>query len=173
VLVPHSGAALGMSEIEAWGAEKLPLVRATAVPRDLAFSARASASFTSQHDRIEQVNDMQVALTKYSRNRWTAVGSPNARDWVAIDFGTAKLVRTIELYLLGDDAGIKAPRDYSVQIWNGTEWREARVVSRVPQRPLASARNVVTIEPTRTSRVRVLLEHDLPAVSGISELIVR
>ena len=179
VLVPQSGAALGMAEVEAWGAGRLPLAKVTAVPRDLAFSAdssgfpRASASFTAQSDRVEHVNDMQVAFTKYSRNRWTAVGSPNARDWVSIDLGTAKLVQTIELYLFGDDGRIKAPRDYSVQIWTGTEWRDARVLTRVPQRPLASARNMVTIEPVRTSRVRVLLEHDLPAFSGITELIIR
>jgi hypothetical protein len=43
----------------------------------------------------------------------------------------------------------------------------------VPERPLASDRNVVTIEPVVTSRVRVQLEHDLPAKSGITELIIR
>jgi hypothetical protein len=48
-----------------------------------------------------------------------------------------------------------------------------RVFSRVPERPLASARNVVTIEPVRTSRVRVLFEHDLPSFSGLTELIIR
>jgi hypothetical protein len=32
---------------------------------------------------------------------------------------------------------------------------------------------VVTLVPVVTSRLRVLLEHDLPAKSGISELIVR
>lgn len=179
VLVPRGGVALGMSEIEAWGAGRLPLAKVRVAPRDLAFNPdssgfpRASASFTAPSERIADVNDMQVAFTKYSRNRWTAVGSPNARDWVAIDLGTTKLVQTVELYLFGDDGRIKAPRDYSMQIWNGTEWRAARVLARAPQRPLASARNVVTIEPTRTSRVRVLLEHDLPAFSGITELIVR
>jgi hypothetical protein len=47
------------------------------------------------------------------------------------------------------------------------------VLSRAPERPLASARNVVTIEPVETPRVRVVLEHDLPAYSGITELIIR
>jgi hypothetical protein len=168
-----------LSEIEAWGSETLPLANATAAPRNLAFNTgdaaypRASASFTSQYDRVEQVNDMRVAFTKYSRNRWTAYQSPNGEDWVAIDFGSPKLVRAIELYLFGDDGGIRAPRDYSVQIWNGSEWRDARVLSREPERPLASARNVVAIDAVRTSRVRVMLEHDLPAFSGITELIIR
>jgi len=179
VFVPQSGSALGLSEIEASGFAKLPLTKTTAPPRDLAYNAdtagypRASASFTSPHDRVHQVNDMQVAFTKYSRNRWTGFQSPNARDWVAIDFGTPKLVRRIELYLFGDDGGIKAPRGYTVQFWTGAAWRDARVLSRLPERPLASAVNVVTIEAVRTSRLRVTLEHDLPAFAGITELIVR
>jgi len=179
VLVPQSGSALGLTESEAYGFARLPLAKAAAMPRDLAYNAgtarypRASASYTSRYDRVAQVNDMQMAFTKYSRNRWTALQSPNERDWVAIDFGTPKLVRRIELYLFEDDAGIKAPRDYTVQFWNGTEWRDARVRSRLPERPLASALNVVTIEAVRTTRVRVTLEHDLPAFAGITELIIR
>jgi hypothetical protein len=179
ILVPRDGSAVGLSEIEAWGAEQQPLAKAKSAPRDLAFNAgdteypRASASFTSEHDRIDQVNDLQVAFTKYSRNRWTAYRSPNARDWVAIDFGTPRRVRTVELYLFGDDGGIKAPRDYSIQVWDGSGWRDARVLSRMPERPRASARNVTTIEPVQTPRVRVVLEHDLPAFSGVTELIIR
>ena len=52
-------------------------------------------------------------------------------------------------------------------------WRTARVSSRAPERPLASARNVVTLEPVETFRVPVVLEHDLPAYSGITELVIR
>jgi hypothetical protein len=179
ILVPRDGAPVGLSELEVWGAATMPLAKATAAPRDLAFNGgdteypHASASFTSASDRVEQVNDLRVAFTRYSRNRWTAYQSPNARDWVEIDLGTPTTVRTIELYLYGDEGAIKAPRDYSVQIWRGNAWQDAVVRSRVPERPLASARNVVTIDPAVTSRVRVLLEHDLPAKSGITELIIR
>jgi hypothetical protein len=179
VLTPRDGAPMGLTELEVWGPAALPLARVTAVSRDLAFSTganaypTASASFTSATDRVEHVNDLQIAFTRYSRNRWTAYQSPNPRDWVAIDFGTRTTVRSIELYLYGDDRGIRAPRDYTIQIWNGSTWQDAEVRSRVPERPLASARNVIAIAPVETSRVRVVLEHDLPAFSGITELIVR
>jgi hypothetical protein len=179
ILEPRGRAPVGLSELEAWGPAAFPLAEPTAPPRDLAFNAgaaeypRASASFTSEVDRVEQVNDLRVAFTRYSRNRWTAWRSPNPRDWVEIDFGAPKTMRSIELYLFGDGAGIKAPRDYAVEIWKGGAWRPARVLSRAPERPLASARNVATMEPVETSRVRVVLEHDLPAFSGITELIVR
>ncbi len=179
VLTPQNGAALGMSELEVWSGERLPLARAVAASHNLAFNGgstgypRASASFSAPNDSVRQVTDMRVAFTKYSRNRWSATGSPNASDWVAIDLGSVKVVRRVELYLFGDDGRIKAPRDYSVQIWANDEWRDARIVSRTTERPLASARNVVLIEPVATSRVRVVLEHDLPAFSGITELIIR
>lgn len=179
ILTPQQGAALGLSELEVWSAERLPLAGPTAQTQNLAFNGRtsgyprAAVSFSAPNDSIRQVNDMRVAFTKYSRNRWSAVGSPNAQDWVAIDFGSEKIVRRVELYLFGDDGRIKAPRNYSVQLWDGSDWRDARIRSRLPERPLASARNVVLIEPATTSRVRVVLEHDLPAVSAITELIIR
>ena len=178
VLTPAHGLAVGLSELEVWGPRQA-LAPPARPPRDLAFNAtgtgypRASASFTSPYDRVEQVNDMRAAFTRYSRNRWTAYGSRNSTDWVEIDFGTPKLVRSLELYLWGDGTGVKPPRSYAVQFWSGTEWREAHVRSRAPERPATSARNLVTIEPVRTSRVRVVFEHDLPAASGMTELIVR
>ena len=179
ILTPQRGAALGLSELEVWSAERLPLPRPTAQTQNVAFNAgtsgypRISASFSAPNDSVRQVNDMRVAFTKYSRNRWSAVGSPNGQDWIAIDFGGEKTVRRVELYLFGDDGRIKAPRTYTVQVWDGNGWRDARIRSRAPERPLASARNVVLIEPARTSRVRVVLQHDLPAASAITELIIR
>ena len=180
VFVPMKSLAFGISELEVWGDDTLPLAKPppTAPPRDLAFRRpgarypRASASFTSQYDRVDQVNDMQVAFTKYSRNRWTAHGSPNASDWVEIDFGTQRLVRRIELYLFGDGGGVKAPRSYTVQTWRNGAWHDARVLSRMPERPQASARNVVSIAPERASRIRIVFEHDLPAFAGVSEIVV-
>jgi len=46
------------------------------------------------------------------------------------------------------------------------------VRSRTPERPTASAVNTVRIAPVRTEKVRVVLEHDLPSASGITELMV-
>jgi hypothetical protein len=168
-----------LTELEIWSNERLPLSPAAGRAQNLAFNAaangfpRVSASFSAPNDSVSQLNDMRVAFTKYSRNRWSAVGSPNAQDWVAVDFGSAKSVRRVELYIFGDDGRIKAPREYTLQFWDGNGWRDAKVLSRLPQRPLASARNVVELEPVTTSRVRVVLEHDLPGFSGISELIIR
>jgi hypothetical protein len=171
-LVPSAGAAMGMSELEVWGSPGSPTVAAAAPPRDLAFNARVSASYTAPQDHVEQMNDLEVAFTRYSRNRWTALGTPNASDWVEVDFDEPRSVRTVELYLWGDGERVKAPKSYTIQLWDGAQWRDARVVARYPARPLASARNVARLETVRTSRIRVVFEHDRPAVTGMTELVV-
>jgi hypothetical protein len=178
VLWPQPGAAVGLSEIEAWGPAQ-SLREGTRSSADLAFNAggaaypRALASFTSPSDRVEDVNDLRVAFTRYSRNRWTAYGTPNASDWLEIDLDSPRMVRTIELYLWGDGAGVQAPRAITVRVWRDGAWQDARVLSRQPMQPLVGARNVIRIAPEGTDKVRVVFEHDLPAVSGVTELIVR
>ena len=78
----------------------------------------------------------------------------------------------MELYLWGDNAGVKAPRQCVVQYWDGSRWTDASVVSRLPERPATWALNTVRIRPVRTSKIRVIFEHDLPAASGVTELMV-
>jgi len=179
ILGPRAGAWTGMSELEAWSPVTLPLTPASDAPVNLAFNdtregtPAVSASFTGQRDRVTQVNDGVVAFTRYSRNRWTAFGSPNASDWVAVDLGTPKRVSTVELYVYDDGGGVKAPRRYDVQYWDGTGWRDVSERSRHPARPMGSARNVVRLTPVMTSRVRVIFEHALPAFTGVTEIVVR
>ena len=171
ILVPDGGAPVGLSELEIWGwISDIP--QPDLPPRDLALAAHPSASFTATGARVEQVNDGAVAFTRYSRNRWTALGTPNASDWVELDLGAPTTISRVELYLWGDGDRIRAPKNYIIQLWNGTAWRPARERSRFPAQPLASARNVVRIQPAKASRVRVLFEHDLPAVTGLTELVV-
>ena len=170
ILTPRPGAAVGLTELEAWGAPSSDM--AAAPPRDLAFDARVRASYSAPDTPVEQLHDLAIVFSRYSRNRWSALGTPNASDSVEVEFGSPKNVGRIELYLWGDGEKVRAPRSYTVQYWDGSTYRDARVRSRFPAQPLASARNVVTIEPVTTSRVRVVLEHDLPAVTAITELVV-
>ena len=179
ITVDHEpGAYTGMTEVEAWSREMPPPHETVARSLDLAYSGgdsafpRVSASYTGRTDDVRQAVDAQVAFSRYSRHRWTAYGSPNATDWLQVDFGTAHVVATVDLFLWGDDRGVRAPRDYRVQYWDGTRWTDAMVVSRVPERPATWALNRVGIRPVRTSRIRVIFEHDLPAASGVTELMV-
>lgn len=168
----------GLSEIEAWGHAPLPLPEPTEPVRNLAFNPggtgfpRVSASFTSRSDKVTEVNDMRFGFSAYSRNRWTAWGSPNPSDWVEVDFGGPRRIERLDLFLWGDDQGVKAPRRYAVQFWDGQRWAAGRLVRQLPEQPQTFMLNTVWIEPVETNRVRVVLEHDLPAASGMTELIV-
>jgi hypothetical protein len=173
VVVTHQpGSYTGLTELEAWSHAALPLPEPTTPTRNLAYGKPTLASFTAARDRVDEVNDMQIAFTRYSRNRWTAYGSPNASDWVQIDLKQRDTVRTLELYLWGDGAGVRAPRRYTVQYWDGSRWAAARVRSRTPARPATFAVNTVRIDPVVTTRVRVVFEHDLPGTSGMTELTI-
>ena len=179
VFTHRAGAATGLTEVEAWAHVPLPLPPAAGPAHDLAYNAtgrgfpRASASFTSRSDRVEEINDGRIAFTRASRNRWTAYGSPHQSDWVAIAFGARRTVRAVDLYLWGDSGGVKAPRRASVEYWDGRGWAAARVVAQTPPRPETWALNTVAIAPVETERIRVVFEHDLPAKAGVTELVIR
>jgi hypothetical protein len=175
VFTPQAGSAVGLTEIEAWAHAALPLADPTAAVHDVAYGARVTASFTSGSDSVARVNDGYVDFTRETPNRWTASGSPNRSDWVEFDLVAPSTVRGVDLYLWGDGRGrVKAPRRYTIEVWDAREsrWTAAHVLSQVPARPLAPALNTVRITPTRTTKVRVVLEHDLPAFSGLTELMI-
>jgi hypothetical protein len=62
----------------------------------------------------------------------------------------------------------------TVATWDaGTDsWVTVARADQRPEQPLGMARNDVGFEAVRTSRVRVLLEHPLPDVSGVTEIVV-
>jgi hypothetical protein len=169
-LTHQPGSASGLTELEAWGYADLPLPEPTVEPSNLAGRATASASFTSEYDDVTQVNDGRIAFTRYSRNRWTAYGSPNTSDWIELDFGAPQRVGRIDLYLWGDDRGVSAPASLAILFWDGASWSPVTELERLPVEPRTWARNTVWIEPVETSRVRVHFEHPLPAFSGVTEI---
>jgi hypothetical protein len=136
---------------------------------------RVTASFHPERDPPAHVVDGRVALTRYSRNRWTAYGSPNREDWLEVEFGREVEVGRLELFLYGDGRGVAAPEEYRVQIWDAQEGREGKWVQpvvrdRSPERPTAWAVNTVQLKPATTEKLRVLFRHAAPAASGLSEI---
>ncbi len=177
VVLHHApGAVSGLTEFEAWGPGSVPLREPTAPVANLAWNPgdrpwpRVSASFTGPSDEAAQAVDGHLSFTRYSRNRWTAYGSPNREDWLEVDFGEPREVGRVELFLYGDGRGVAAPVAYTVQRWNGNGWEEAAVRSRSPEHPVAWAVNEVELTPQATERIRVVFTHQLPAVTGLTEI---
>ena len=178
VLTHQPGASSGLAEIEAWAHGSPPFPEAIARSGNLAINPtglgypKVTASFAAPGDPPEQAIDGRIAYTRYSRNRWSARGTPNRSDWLAVDFGAIRRVDRVEVHLVADGGGLAAPLGITVEYWGGGQWRPATVRSRLPERPEGSAVNTIVVEPVESSRVRVVFEHARPGVTAVSELLL-
>lgn len=178
VMTPRKGAAVGLSELEAWGEAGLPLPPATQPVPNVAHRPegaaypKVTASYTFSQDQLEEINDGKAVLRTRTTNRWTAYESPNASDWVQFDFASAKKVNRIDLYLFGDGQGIRAPRSYRVEYWADGGWNNAAVLTARPGAPTAMARNTIAMEAVNTSKIRIHFTHPEGAYTGVSEVMI-
>ena len=173
VVVTHrDGARSGLTELEAWTRASGPFPAPTAMSRNLAAGATVSASYTSPNSRAEQVNDGRIGYTRYWRNRWSALGTPELTDWLAVDFGVSRRVSRVDVHFVDSERGLAAPSRFTVQVWDGRSWTEAVVRRKAPERPAGSAQNTVWIEPVETSRLRVVFEHARPGATAVTELVI-
>lgn len=177
VFTHKSGSFTGLTEFEAWGEGTLPLSAPTEPVGNIAYNKdgrgypKASASFTSRFDRIQEINDGVSLFSSNSRNRWTAFESPNESDWVEIDFGQERSVHTLMLHFYDDRGSVQPPKSYNVQYWDGSKWTDAQNQKKNPPEPEGSAVNTVTIEPVKTSKIRVVFVHKSErSFSGLTEL---
>jgi hypothetical protein len=91
---------------------------------------------------------------------------------VVIALDGTRMVGVVDLYLYGD-RGLAAPQAYAIEIWDGRAWVEAPERSRSPRRPTAWAMNRVLLDPIETDRVRISFDHDPPARSAVTEIMIR
>jgi hypothetical protein len=178
VFTHRPGAKTGLTEFEAWGDAEAPVRPAPAPVGNLAFNPggkrypKASASFTSRFDKVEMANDGKVSFSPSPHNRWTSYDSPNATDWLEIDFGREETVGRVELALYDDGGGVRAPEKYSVQYHDGARWLDAPGQKKTPERPVGGQWNEVRFARVKAAKVRVMLTHRGKAKSGVSEVLV-
>jgi hypothetical protein len=166
----------GLTEFEAWGDGPLPVPPAPPPAGNLAVNPTgkgypiASASHTSPYDRVTMANDGITFLRPHPHNRWTAFGSPNATDWLEIDFGAPKVVGRVDLHIYDDRGGVQVPASYDVQSWDGRGWIEVPGQTKSPPDPAGGRLNRVTFPKVETSKVRVVFTHKGRSRSGVSEV---
>jgi hypothetical protein len=173
-----AGGRTGLTEIEGWGDMDGTYQPAPPPPGNLALNLRgegfprASASF---HDRFGGVprlaNDGKTIYSPNPINRWTSYGSTNQTDWLEVDFGEPKEIGRIELCIYDDRGGVQPPASYAVEIWSGSQWREAPGQAKQPAAPVGSAVNTVTFPTQTTSKFRVVFTHSGKARSGVTEIL--
>jgi hypothetical protein len=166
-----------LTEFEAWGEGKLPYTPAGPPAGNLAFNLKgegfpkASASFSDQYGgKPEKAIDGKINFLPNPMNRWTSYGSPNAVDWLEVDFGMEKEVRRVELHIYDDHGGVQAPAKYIVQTWSGREWKDVEAAKMTPETPIGGQANRVTFEARKTEKLRILFTNKGKARSGVTEI---
>jgi hypothetical protein len=134
----------------------------------------AFASYTFSVDDPKRINDGKVYFTDVPNTRWTSYSSPNASDWVGVDFGAAQTLSQLKVYFYDDGGGVRVPTTYQVQYWTGSAWSDVPGQSRSPAAPVANGATVVTFPPLTTTRIRLLAPNRTNNVGwGVVELEAR
>ena len=132
---------------------------------------RAFASYTWQYDSPWNAIDGQLFYDDIPEDtRWTDYGSPNATDYLGVDFGTAIPVDEIRMYTYDDGGGVHTPAGYTVQYWTGSAWADVPAQVDNPAGPATNALNQVTFPTVVTSQVRVVFTKSSGVAVGVSEL---
>ncbi len=164
------GTAVGLSELEAWGHNALPLPAAKS-PNNLAQGAKVTASYTCRFDLLSEVNDGIIAMDG-GRNRWTAFESPNSSDWIEFDFKAPTTIGSVSLCLYSDGGGVQLPTSYRLEQWSGGAWTPIKETGREPSVTTRKVPNRIFFAPITTQKLRVVFEHNPRAKSGASEILI-
>lgn len=179
IVETQNGEAVGLTEIEAWGYTDLPLELPIAEIRNLAYNEDneqfpiVTASYTYERDRVGAVTDMQGLILYNHSSLWTARESPNKEDWIEINFGPRKWIKKIDVLFWGHGNRVGAPKNYHIEFRQDSEWKKAPISQKKPEQPMSMAMNSVILgKPVHTRKIRIVLEHDLPIHTGVSEIMV-
>jgi hypothetical protein len=102
---------------------------------------------------------------------WGTFGSPNATDWLEVNFGQARTVDEVRLYFRNDRATnrYRPPASYQVQYWNGSAFVNATSQVKTPSAPRSNY-NLVRFASVSTQRVRVQVTHASGSKTGLTEV---
>ncbi len=129
-----------------------------------------SASYTFQLDDAWRALDGRIYYEDIPNSRWTNYQSPNASDWLGVDFGSVRSVNEVRLHLYSDGGGVKPPASYDVQSWNGTSWVSIPSQLKSPATPQGDALNRVSFPAVNTRKIRVVFQNPAGAKVGVVEL---
>jgi len=179
VLHHAEGARAGSTEFEVWGDAKLPLPEPPHPAGNIAYNPgdkpfpKASASHADRFGgKPALAIDGKINFLPSPTNRWTSYESPNATDWLEVDFGMEKEFARIELAIYDDRGGVQPPTKYEVEFWDGKAWKPATGVKLAPEKPTGSQFNELRFDRVKATRVRVVFTHAGKARSGVSEMFV-
>ena len=92
---------------------------------------------------------------------------------MTIDLGEPREIGRVDLMIYDDGGGVRAPKSYRIQTWDGSAWRDVEKPILDPAKPAGGVMNIATFDSERTNRVRVVFTHCDGARSGVTELELR
>ena len=129
-----------------------------------------SASSIAADSSLAEISDGERRYEVKPSNRWVSNETTSESDWISVDFGTARMLSRLQVYVIDDGKGVLPPQKIEVQIWNGNMRKEVpgqKVAVGVPQgdRPYT-----LEFPPTRVQRLKVILHHAAGVRVGLTEL---
>jgi hypothetical protein len=106
---------------------------------------------------------------------WGDMGSPNAQDWLQVDFGAPTRLNDVRLYFFDNkqwgNGGntYRPPSSYTVQYYDGSAWVDLPGQTQSPATPAAN-RNEVTFAPLVAQQLRVLMTRQGSFGVGLKEI---
>ncbi|BCM94414.1 beta-L-arabinobiosidase [Abditibacteriota bacterium] len=143
------------------------------VNNDGTYFPRLRASFTSSDSRLADLNDGNFYYHQLRpRNRWTSQGSPNPLETLDVDFGIARPVSQVKLYVLDDGAGqaVRTPKSIALQAWVNGNWTGIPGVQSEFATPIGHCPNSFSFPALNTSKLRVILTPQAGSAVGLSEI---
>ena len=144
-----------------------------AVNNEGAYYPRIDASFTAERTSAIKAIDGNFWYLKDPPNRWTSEGSPNAADFLEVDFGKPRTVHTIRALTLDDrelpNSRIRAPKKIELHYWKEGVWQTINVTKEIPA-PDGHRPHTFKFEPLTFQKFKVTLTHADGFKSGLTEL---
>ena len=147
------------------GPQRKPLFHTFHTPGGSITAGGGRASYN--YDNLnKQVLDLELAPAASAVNDgktvngpfWANNDSPNATDWVELDFGSEKTFDNARVWFYSDHqvtSGFKVPLKYEIEYWNGGKWVKPDQV-KYPLYPTENM-NELRMQSITAQKVRVLV----------------
>jgi hypothetical protein len=156
---------------------------------NLALGATATASFTTTSPAAQAtdpanavdgftISGLPVVSGPYVGTNpiWGDLGSPNAQDWLQIDFGKQVRFDDVKLYFYSNKAfgsggnTYREPSAYTVQYFNGSSWVDIPGEQLSPQVPAPNYNDVTLSSPVVARQIRILMTRTTGFAVGLKEI---
>lgn len=131
------------------------------------------SSYTFSGDNAWQALDGRIYYDKIPNSRWTNYQSPNANDYLGVNFGSPRLVNEIRAYFYDAHAThgkVRAPASYTAQYWDGSNWMNVPNQVHSPATPAGNDANEITFSQVTTQKVRLVMNNQPGFYVGVTEL---